>query len=135
MSLVLVRAALETALAAISPSIDLAWENMPYTPVAGTPYAAVFLMTAPPANLEMSSAYTERGYLQVNLQYPLSAGPSAAAARAQLIRDAFPRGASFTSGGVTVNVSNTPEISPARIEADRYLIPVKIPFHAHLRSN
>jgi hypothetical protein len=50
MSLAQVRAALETALNSISPAIDTAWENAPYTPVDGTPYQQATLLRAQPDN-------------------------------------------------------------------------------------
>lgn len=133
MSSVLVRRALEVALAAMAPSIAYAWENTPYTPVVGTPYAGVFLLLAQPANNEVGgNLYREEGFLQVSLAYPLDAGPGAAAARAELIRTTFKRGSSFTASGVTVNIERTPEIAPGRIEEDRYVLPVKIRFYAHV---
>ena len=133
MSRTAVRAALEGALNSINPSIGCAWENAPYTPTHGTAYQAVFLMAAEPANIEIGSAYTERGYLQINLFYPLDTGPGAAEARAELIRSTFTRGASFTASGITVHIERTPEIGPARIEDDRYFLPVRIRFYAFVR--
>lgn len=131
MSLVLIRAALETALAAISPPLATAYENAPYTPAVGTPYQRVFMLAADPLNPEMGTHTIERGYLQISLAYPLNAGPGAAGARAELIRNTFYRGRSFTAGGVTVIVEKTPEVSPAIIEADRYVLPVKVRFFAN----
>jgi plasmid stabilization system protein ParE len=133
-SAVLVRSALEVALAAMSPSIGYAWENTPYSPVVGSPYARVNLLLAEPANPVIGTLYTEQGFLQVSLAYPLDDGPAAAAARADLIRTTFHRGASFTASGVTVNIERTPEISPAQIEPDRYILTVKIRFYAHIAS-
>jgi hypothetical protein len=52
--------------------------------------------------------------------------------RAELIRSTFYRGASFTSGGVTVNIEKTPEIAPGRVEEDRFVIPVKVRIFAHV---
>ncbi|API58097.1 hypothetical protein BSL82_01285 [Tardibacter chloracetimidivorans] len=134
MSIVHVRAALESALAAMTPAMASAWENTPYAPVSGTPYQRVYLLTAEPENIEWGPSHTERGYLQVSLAYPLDAGPSAAATRAELIRATFYRGRSFTSGGVTVVVERTPEIASGRIEDDRYVVPVKVRFYAIIRS-
>ncbi len=131
MSLVLIRSALEVALAAMSPAMATAWENTPYTPVAGTPYQRVYLLAADPLNIEIGRHTTERGIFQVNLAYPLDTGPSAAATRAELIRDTFYRGRSFTASGVTVIVEKTPEIAPAIIEPDRYVLPVKVRFFAN----
>lgn len=132
MSLAAVRAALETALAAISPAIDYAWENVDYSPVVGTPYAQVYLLTATPDNREIGPGYTEQGFLQVNLFYPIGNGPADASARAALIRAAFPFGATFAAGSDTVLIKATPEVGPARTEDDRYLLPVRIRFEAHI---
>ena len=129
-----VRTALETALAAISPALATAYENVPYEPVQGTAYQAVYLLPAEPENREIGTSYTERGILQVSLFYPLDTGPGAAQTRAELIRSTFYRGATFTASGITTHVDRTPEIGPARIEDDRYLVPVRIRFYAHVRN-
>lgn len=131
MSLVAVRQALETALAGMSPALATAWENVPYTPVNGTPYQRVYLLAAEPDNPEMGTMATEKGFLQISLFYPLDTGPAAAMARAELIRATFIRGASFAASGVTTTIERTPEIAPAMIEEDRYHLPVRVRFYAH----
>lgn len=129
-----VRRALETALAANAGGVAIAYENVPYEPVNGTPFQAAYVLTAEPDNIEIGEAYTERGVFQINLNYPLNAGPGAAEARAQAIRAAFPRGASFTVDGVTTHIERTPEIGPGRIDEDVYFKPVRIRFYSHIRS-
>lgn len=131
MSIALVRQALEVALAAMSPALATQWENVPYSPVSGTPYQRVFLLPADPDNPEMGRFTTERGILQISLAYPLDTGPAAASARAELIRDTFYRGRSFTASGITTTIEKTPEVAPGRIEENRYVIPVKIRFFAN----
>ena len=131
MSLVAVRAALETALAAMTPALDTAYENKQHTPVQGTPYQAVYLMPAAPVNPEMGRLTQERGFMQVSLFYPLGTGPAAATARAELIRQTFYRGRSFVASGVTTTIENTPEIAPAMVDDDRYHVPVRIRFFSH----
>jgi hypothetical protein len=132
MSAVLIRSALEVALAAMSPALATAYENAPYAPVVGTPYQRVTMLLAQPANDEFGPVYREDGFLQVDLAYPLDTGPAAATTRAELIRSTFTRGASFTASGVTVHINRTPEIMPGRVEEDRFVIPVRIPFYAHI---
>lgn len=132
MSLASVRSALESALDGMSPSLATVWENHPYTPVAGTPYQRAFLLPAEPDNIEIGPGYTERGIFQVSLFYPLDAGSGAITARAEAIRDTFPFAASLTSGSVTVNIIATPEIGPARTEDDRFMVPVRIRWHARI---
>ena len=128
-----IRAALEVALNAMSPSLSTAFENAPFTPVTGTPYQKVQLLFAEPVNTEFGSRHRELGFMQVTLFYPLLVGAAAAAARAELIRTTFYRGAAFVNGGVTVTVSNTPEVSPGSVDGDRFAIPVKVRFFSNIQ--
>ena len=131
MSIVNVRAALEAKLNGMANPISYAWENVPFTPVVGVPYAAAYLLPASPENPTMGDTYyQEQGIFQVSLFYPLQVGPAAAAVRAQLIRTAFKRGTSMVSGTVTVRVSRTPEIGQGRVDGDRWHLPVRIVWFA-----
>lgn len=127
-----VRAALETALNGMSPALATAWENVSFTPVAGTAYQQVNLLCAQPDNSEHGRTYFEQGYMQVKLMYPLQIGTSTVAARAELIRSTFYRGASFVSSGVTVKVTHTPEVAPGSVEGDRFALIVKVRFAAFI---
>lgn len=131
MSLPAIRTALETALDAMSPALATAWQNVPYAPTNGTAYQRAFLLPAPPDNPERGTFTRDQGIFQISLAYPLDTGPGAAEARAELVRDTFYRGASFTSGGVTVNIERTPEIAQPIIEPDRYVVPVRVRYYAH----
>jgi hypothetical protein len=108
----------------------MVYENAPYTPTAGVPYAACYLMMATPLNIEIGPGFTDQGIFQITLFYPINAGATAAQAHAQRIRDAFPFRASFVSGGTTVNIIATPEVAPARAVDDRFSVPVKVRFQA-----
>jgi len=131
MSIVSVRAAIETKLATITPAISTAYENVPFTPVAGIPYQSVFIMPAMPENPTFGNDYyRDIGIAQISLFYPIQAGTAAAAARAQLIRTTFKRGTSMTSGGVTVRIDKTPEIGAGRVDGDRWHIPVRVRWFA-----
>ena len=131
MSLVSIRAALETKLKAITPVLATAWENGAYTPVPGTAYQQVYLLTATPENPTLGDAfYREHGILQITLMYPLKAGSNAATTRAELIRTAFKRGTTLTSGTVSVIIERTPEIGQGRVDGDRWALPVKIRWYA-----
>jgi len=127
-----IRAALETALNGMSPALSTSWENAAFAPVAGTAYQQVNLLCAQPDNSEYGRTHREQGYMQVKLMYPLQIGTSTVAARAELIRSTFYRGASFVSGGVTVKVTHTPEVSPGSVEGDRFAVPVKVRFAAFI---
>jgi Bacteriophage related domain of unknown function len=133
MSLAAVRAALETRLAALSPAIDTAWQNDGYVPTVGTKYQRVDLMLANPDNPEMGSGYREQGFLQVTLKYGLDDGSTTAEARAQAIRDHFPRALALTSGGIVVTIDRTPAIGSGTRDGDRWSVPVRIFWHANVQ--
>lgn len=132
--MIAIRAALETALDGMSPSLSTAWENVAFNPPApGAPYQNAFMILVEPENLTIGDGvHQESGLLQVNLVYPANAGTSPAALRAQLMRATFYRGASFVSGGVTTIVQRTPEIGNGKTDGDRWVLPVKIRFFAYV---
>lgn len=133
MSAVAIRALLETALAAMTPAVSTSFENAPFTPAVGTPYQRAHLMFAEPDAIEMSGAHhRERGIFQITLCYPLNAGPSAAATRAEAIRKVFYRGRTFAGSGISLTIERHPEVAPAITEDDRYVLPVRVRFFANI---
>lgn len=134
MSAVQVQAALEQALAAISPALDTDLENEPYTPVVGRPYQRATVLFAEPDNSEYGPGYIEQGFMQVDLFFPQALGWGAAKARAELIRQAFKRGTTLLNGGVTTTINRTPSISAGPNETDRYAVTVRIRFIAPITS-
>jgi hypothetical protein len=133
MSTVSIRKALEVKLAAMSPNLATAYENLTFTPVSGTPHQEVFLLPGQPDNSEMGAKnYLEVGLFQVNLCYPIGPGPAAAQARAELTKTHFKRGTTMLQDGISVLVTRTPQIAPAFRRDDRYIIPVSIYYQAHI---
>ena len=134
MSIVSIRAALETKLNTITPALATVWENIGYTPVAGIAYQAAYILPADTENPTMGDDFhRELGLFQVSLFYPVQAGTATAAARAELIKTAFKRGTSMVSGTVTVRINRTPSIGQGRVDGDRWHIPVKIQYFADIQ--
>lgn len=135
MSLVIVRRALEKKLAALSPNISISYENASFTPVAGTPYQKAELLPNTPDNsIQGAVTYFERGIFQVTLCYPTGAGTAASGTQAQLTRAHFKRGTSMIESGINVIVTDTPKVSPAIIDGDRYCIPISIRYQAQITT-
>lgn len=133
MSILLVRRAIETKLAAITPAIETAYENTSYTPTTGTPYQRAEMLPAKPDNVVMGAKfYFEQGIYQVTLCYPQGSGTGDAQARALLLQQTFRRASTSSSGGLSTMVSATPEIGRAYQDGDRYCIPVSIPYIAQV---
>ena len=133
MSIVNIRAALETRLNTLSPALSTAWEGVPFIPSTGTPYQNVNVLMNESENPTLGDAmYRQRGFMQVLLCYPPGTGAKAAATRAELVRNHFPRGLGLSSGGTDVLIDRTPSIAPAIIDGDRYRVPVTIYFSADI---
>ncbi|MDQ0462628.1 hypothetical protein QO010_000376 [Caulobacter ginsengisoli] len=134
MSLIAIRGALETALGAMTPALATAWENRGFEPSPGTPYQRATLIMAMPDDAEIGGRHAERGFLQVDLCYPPGAGSGAAAGRAALIKAGFRKGTSLTASGVLVLITATPQVLPHHIDAERYVLPMRIPFRAQVQD-
>ena len=131
MSIVAIRALLESRLAVITPALATAFENFPFTPINGTPWQRVNLMAAQPLNPTMGDGFRrDAGIFQVMLFYPENAGPSAAALRSELVCAQFDRGLSLTSGSLRVLVNTSPWASIGRNDGGWYALPVSIPYVA-----
>ena len=128
MSITAIRATLESALDGMAPALQTAWQNVPFTPVTGTPYQRATLLLAEPDNREFGASFQEQGFLQVDLCYPQSVGSNAVEARAELLRTTFKRGTTIGS----ISIDATPEIKPAYNDGDRYVLPVRIRFHIYI---
>lgn len=132
MSFTKVRAALETAVQGMSPALATAWDNTPYTPVPGTPYQRVSIITADPENPQYGSGFQELGIMQITLFYPSMQGSQAVNTRIDLIRSTFKRGSTFSNGGVNTIVQRTPSISVSYNDGMHFAIPIKIYFYANI---
>lgn len=111
-----------------------AWENFPFSIKAPrVPYQKVHLLPGRPENFTLGDSHVrEVGILQVTLMFPAQLGSGDAVARAELIRTTFPRGATFENGGIVVQIERTPEIMPAYVNDENYMLPVRIYYYADI---
>jgi hypothetical protein len=111
-----------------------AWENMDFPNTANrVPYHKVNLIPGRPEDVTVGNGYRrEYGIFQVTLVYPLQIGTGEASERAELIKSTFPRGASFSNGGVVVKIDATPEIMRGYPTDDSYMIPVRVYYYADI---
>jgi hypothetical protein len=134
MSVLKIRAALETALAALTPALPTAWENIPFEPVTGQAYQQAFVQLAEPENIEYGGVYEQAGIFQINLRYPTKTGTADSTSRAEMIADLFKKGASFQSIGLIVTIYKPTHIGKGAVVEDRWLVPVRVFFHSHILS-
>lgn len=127
--------ALETRLNAIAAPLATAWENVEFAPTGGVEYQKVDILFVEPENPTFGASFNrQRGFMQVQLRYPLNTGRKDALARAEAVKNWFPRGLSLLDSGVTTIVEKTPEISKGGVIDDRYVVNVRIRFFANLEG-
>jgi hypothetical protein len=135
MSNLKIRQALEIQLGTVTPSIETADENVSYDPSSDTPYQRISMLPAEPVNPSFGDNFhRESGIFQVLLCYPSNVGTGDIGAQAELIRNAFKRGNSFTVDGVTVQIERTPAISSGFPDGDRYCVPVRIRYFSNVTT-
>ena len=138
MSIVKIRNALQARLQKVNNALPTAWEDSKFTPEPDKPWQKVHLLPADPINPTICKgdgdlAY-EHGIFQVSLFYPKFSGPNVAAAQAERIRAAFPRGLVISNGGVQVRIERTPTIGPAYNDGGWYVLPVSIRYYSYVRT-
>lgn len=136
MSNKLIRKALEQRLAAMPAVPAIAYENVNFNSVEGTPFITVnFMFSAPDDVGFRDSPFIQNGYLQLTLFYPVNQGPGAAESKAEDFRKWFARSFSFAVDGATVVINRTPEISGGSVEEGRYVVRVYIRFRATVEAD
>lgn len=129
-----VRKALNTHYSALATTtVDIVDENSRFPPSStDRPYEVLYLLAGTPENAAMGSesAIWRVGIFQASLYYPANKGAASAAQRAMQIADHFARGLTLTSGSVRVKLTKPADIRPARLEGERYVLPVQVPFMA-----
>ena len=88
-----------------------------------------------PGVLDTTTNFIERGVFQVSLFYPGFKGPGLAEARAELIRSAFYKGRTLSSGGLQTSIANVPEIGQGMEDLDRWMVPVSIRYRAEITTS
>lgn len=131
MSLVLIRAALEQRLDALTPKLPIAYENIPFTPVDGQPYLRAFLIPNTPVDHGIAFDVKEwRGLFQISVMYPLGSGSRDAADQAELLAAHFAPYLEILSGDMKVMVFASPDIASGFPDDGRWHVPVTVAWRA-----
>lgn len=132
MSIPAIRAALEKAVAAMTPALATAWPGVAFVPTENVPYQEANILFAEPEHSDTGLTYRQGGFLQLSLRYPLGAGSADAEARAALIRSTFPRKRTLDpESGVTVQIDRAAAIDVMPNEDGRLVRVVRVRFYAN----
>lgn len=115
---------------ALAKPIQVAWQNMPFTPPAGA-FMRAFMLPADTDSQDMASAHRAyTGVFQVSIEAPNGQGSGSAETLAAEIDALFPNGLRLTSGAFAVQVISPCSIGPAIQGETRYLLPVWFRYRA-----
>ena len=125
--------AFEEAINAITPTIATAYENVSFTPTINVPYQELYDIPSNNDHLFINSAnYEALGVFQITLRYPSGKGTKDVSNRAELYVSSFPVGTKLTKDGVTVIVTDTPDVTHLGVNGDRYSVAVSINYKVYI---
>lgn len=135
MSLKAVRNILNSRLNSYTPTINIAWENVSFTPKTNQTHVRVNFVpsdTRPSARFKSAMVY-EIGFYQLDVYAPQDQGTSTVDDLVEGLRAHFNRGVRLTdSDGNVVHISDTPSISQGQREAGFYRVRVTVDWFAFL---
>ncbi|AUO64107.1 MULTISPECIES: DUF4128 domain-containing protein [Citrobacter] len=115
--------------------IQVAWENVPFTPPANEIYLAVHDMPATPRTIDLGlRCRTYSGVYQINVVAPAGTGRADVSALASQVAELFPEGLEIEGGGFTCWISSTPGIFRGVPTPVSYTVPVSFNYRADIST-
>lgn len=126
-----VQTALDTQLYTLNNDIDIAWENINYTPIKESPYLRPTVMMSPSSLLNLDVLQLNEGIYQVDLFYPLEQGSGDLSSMADRIYDLFKSQQQIVSNDTTVYIKQISRTTPAIVEDAWFMASVEINFKCY----
>lgn len=130
-----IRAAYEARLAswaaARSPSLRIAYQNVPFTPNQGETYLRAYLLPAQATSDDLAGDHTAyRGVFQVSVVAATNKGSGVPEGIAEELEAQFYPGLLLTVSGVTVQQLSPASVAPAIQIDSEYIVPVSFSYRA-----
>lgn len=121
---------LKTWADAQSPSIPVAWQNVPFTPPTGR-FLRAWVMPAETGSETLDGAHRRyAGVFQVNVFVPQGTGPAAGEALAEAIAALYPMNDLLSMTGLDVMIVSPMSIAQGFNSDGRYVVPVSCRYRA-----
>lgn len=133
MSLATIRSALNESWLEGAFGLPTAYENVPFEPTPGTPYASLYVVPSKPdvATMGQGGLDEHDGFMQVDLYYPTGQGDMPAVTKADEIYSYYFAGRTLAYQGQRVRVQIT-ERSQGRVENGWYRLTMTIYYRAYI---
>ncbi|GGA05599.1 phage tail terminator-like protein [Dyella caseinilytica] len=133
MSQNLCRRLIETALGAwaVSQSLDVEWENVPFEPVTGQTYLRAFQLPANSTSPDLAGAITTyRGIYQIDIVAPINEGAGPAGAIADELAQLFKLNTRYTAPPLALQIVSPCTVAKGAQDASDYIVPVSFQYRA-----
>lgn len=127
-----IQQALESRLATIPGSVDIAWPNNSYSPSPDTLYLRPNNLPTPPLPIGVSDAdnYRRDGFFQVDVFAPRNLGAKAALDGAEAVNTLFAKGTKLsTTSGYIIKIISV-AVEAGRVVGSHFAMPVLIRYVA-----
>ncbi|HAV1970650.1 TPA: hypothetical protein JG946_000947 [Enterobacter hormaechei subsp. steigerwaltii] len=115
--------------------IQVAWENVPFTPPANEMYLAVHDMPVTPRTIDLGlRCRTYSGVYQINVVAPAGSGRTSVVALAGRVAELFPEGLEVEGKDFTGWISSEPGIFPSISTSVSYTVPVSFNYRADIST-
>ena len=127
-----IRAALEKHLVTLSGLPEIAWENVPFEPTTGTPWAALRLTPTgrSPAVRGINPQQRYDGLLTIELKYPEGLGPNLADEMADSIMEHFEATTGIVDNDLLIRIE-TSDRGQGTEDSPWYSVPVIITWYSY----
>lgn len=126
-----IKVALDKAIGLLSGDIQTEYENVAFTPTAGTPYQQLHFLPAVNTSIEITGAGAlYRGVYQITLKYPVNKGVNPPLDKAESIIKAFPKSRVLVESD-TVVICGLPGYRKLGVDGDRYIYAVSIEYKSY----
>lgn len=128
-----IHTALDTRLSTLAGGVAIAWENIEYTPVKGTPYLRPTVIMSPSSllGLGLDDLQMNEGIYQIDLFYPVDKGAGDLLAKADAIYTHFKGDRTLVSNSVTTHIKEISRTVPIIIDEAWQRASVEIHFKCY----
>lgn len=114
----------------VAESVPIAHPNVSYTPNASDTYIAVNVAPIATPTRFLDGDREMIGVFLARIEAPKGTGSIAAATLAGKLAEHYPYNLQLVQGSAKVKVMDTPQMQPPFVTDERYIMPVRIRFHA-----
>lgn len=122
-----IKLAFDTKVNSITPTIQTAYEGVPFTPTNGVPYQELYLLPALNDGFSLSdNDFMSRGIFQITLKYPNGSGVVDLMDRIDLYLQNLKKNDILSNGGYNIKITNAPQVVRLGVDGDRIVYAISI---------